>query len=153
MLKLLSVEDDAVGDAFAVVLNVAIEICAATVFHDDLKHAAVTGFNRKRFIVFPDVSDEFTIVVDPAAVVESENLDRKFERLRFQVCCVTHKTVVAVDLFHCQRTGGFGRMQRECIQISGERSKLGQCNFTVCCFRRIRRNRCIDGELRIVFRE
>ena len=63
VLELLAVEDDAVGDAFAVVLGVAVEVRACAVFHDDFKRAAVAGLYGERFVSFPDVLNEFSVVV------------------------------------------------------------------------------------------
>ena len=104
MLELLSVQNHAVRDAFAIVLGVAIEVRAAHVLDDYLQRSALSGFNHEGFVVFPEMFYELAVVEHPRAVGKADDFNRKSERLRLQVRGVTRKTAVPADLLQSQRT-------------------------------------------------
>ena len=132
MLVLLSVEDDAVGDALAVLLKIAEEVGSGLVLDDDLERPALrAGLDLAGGVFAGDEFDEGAVVEDPGAVVESGHLDGQWEALGAESGGVAGEAVVAADVLQGERAGRRGDVDGERVEVVDERRERRQGDFAI----------------------
>lgn len=103
MLVLLSIENDTVGDALAVLLHIAEEAGAGQVLDHNFQRPALSGLDHAVGVLLGEEFDEGAVVEDPAAVIESGHVDGEGEALWTKTGGVAGEAVVAADVLQGER--------------------------------------------------